>query len=51
MDPRVTELRCIKPMENIGSLMRHGIFFERVPEGPVRVRTNAQNGSATHGAM
>lgn len=26
MDPRVTELHCIMPMTNIGSVMRHGIL-------------------------
>ena len=31
MDPRVTELQCIMPMENIGSVMTHGILsYERV---------------------
>lgn len=30
MDPRVTELHCIMPMENIGSIMQHGILsYER----------------------
>ena len=26
MDPRVTELHCIMPMANIGSVMAHGIL-------------------------
>ena len=26
MDPRVTELHCIMPMANIGSVMSHGIL-------------------------
>jgi hypothetical protein len=30
MDPRVTELHCIMPIENIGSIMQHGILsYER----------------------
>lgn len=47
MDPRVTELHCIMPMENIGSIMQHGILsYERaaalehasVAMQPVQVR-------------
>ena len=30
MDPRVTEFQCIMPMENIPSVLKHGILsFER----------------------
>lgn len=35
MDPRVTELHCIMPMANIGSIMQHGILsYERAAALP-----------------
>lgn len=35
MDPRVTELHCIMPMANIGSVMTHGILsYERAAKLP-----------------
>ena len=35
MDPRVTELHCIMPMVNIGSVMQHGILsYERAAALP-----------------
>src|SRR5882672_8451887 len=33
MDPRITELHCIMPMANIGSVMMHGIVsYERAAQ-------------------
>lgn len=37
MEPRVTELHCIMPMVNIGSVMTHGILsHERAAKLPHR---------------
>lgn len=37
MDPRVTEFHCIMPIENLGSVMQHGILsYERVAKLPHR---------------
>ena len=37
MDPRVTEFHCIMPIENIGSVMQHGILsYERAAKLPHR---------------